>query len=233
MRPGYTIETRCYLRLIRKNACVFDVGANNGHYTMLYSDLVGPGGQVHAFEPVPKSAGQLRTRIAQEAIHDNITLNEVAVTDVSGLDLKIGIPNQDFGQASLAAHAHGSWRNGNGIEYVGCRTVTLDDYAAEQRLASVDFIKIDVEGAELLVLKGARKLLGKFRPIVHLEYFGEWTSAFGYGLNDLVSFLEDIGYRNYYFDDLRRIENIQDRAGEMTNSTNLVCSAVPLRPAPG
>ncbi len=230
MMQSDTRETRCYLRLVRKEMCVFDVGANNGYFTLLYSDLVGRHGRVHAFEPVPRSADQLRARMANDAAYDNVALNQVAVADVSGLELRIGIPNGDLGQASLVDHAEGSWRKGADIEYVQCRTITLDDYVARHDVKKVDFIKIDVEGAELSVLKGAEGILRAHRPIIHLEYFVEWTKGFGYSLKDLVSSLQAIGYDNFYDEDLREIEFQRSGAYDLKTWMNLVCSVGPLRP---
>ena len=148
LRQGYHDEQRCYLRLVKRGMVVFDVGANFGHYTLLYSNLVGSVGNVHAFEPVPRSAEQLRNRIESEGVYDNVSLDVAAVTDQSGIELQIGIPNGDFGQASLTPHATGSWSRNDNIEYVKCATITLDDFVREQKIGAVDFITIDVEGAE-------------------------------------------------------------------------------------
>ncbi len=233
MRRGDSRETRCYLRLVRKEMCVFDVGANNGHFTLLYSDLVGRRGRVHAFEPVPRSADQLGARMASDAAYDNVELNRYAVADVSGLELRIGIPNGDLGQASLVDHAEGSWKKGVDIEYVQCRTITLDDYVSTHNVKKVDFVKIDVEGAELSVLKGAEKTLRTHRPVVHLEYFVAWARGFGYSLKDLVARLESLGYERFYDDDLRELRFPADGSYDLEESTNLVCSVGPLRPKLG
>ena len=232
-RSGFNEETRCYLRLIRNGDCVLDVGANYGHYTVLYSHLVGSSGRVYGFEPVPQSTRELHRRIAGEAMYGNIVLSNAAVTDTSGLELTISIPNDDYGQASLATHTHGSWRRGDNIVQLKCQTITLDDYLAKSDIQKVDFIKIDVEGAELLVLKGAANLLRTHRPVIHLEYFEQWSKAFGYSLTDLVTFLESCGYRNFFHEDLTPIENVHVRLDTFSESINLVCSAGPLRPRLG
>lgn len=229
-RPGFNEETRCYLRLVRQGSCVVDVGANYGHYTVLFSQLAGRKGRVFAFEPVPKSVKELRRRLASEMVYDNVVVSELAVTETSGLELSIGIPNNDYGQASLTSHSHGSWGEGDRIEHVLCHTVTLDEYAAVNGLRRVDFIKIDVEGAELLVLRGAEQTLKTQRPIIHLEYFSEWAKAFDYSLADLVAFLKSCGYRWFYTEDLVTIENFHARFNEFNNSENFVCAAVPVRP---
>ena len=72
----------------------------------------------------------------------------------------------------------------------------LDHYA--ERLGRVDFIKCDVEGAELLVLRGAQSTLRRFRPKLFLEIDDRWVRSFGWTTADVLSFLRQIGYSYFY-----------------------------------
>jgi predicted methyltransferase len=77
LRRG-SLEKKLYLSLVRPGDIVFDIGANQGYFTLLFSDLVGPAGYVHAFEPVPPTFARLRARIEQGQRYRNVRLNSVA-----------------------------------------------------------------------------------------------------------------------------------------------------------
>jgi len=91
---------------------------------------------------------------------------------------------------------------------------TVDDYVRERQIDTVSFLKCDVEGAELSVLKGATGLLrGPRPPAIQLEVFEGWTKSFGYSPRDLFAFLRETGgYHAYWFheDGLRPVERDDD-----------------------
>lgn len=97
---------------------------------------------------------------------------------------------------------------------------TLDIIATD--LTRLDFIKCDVEGAELLVLQGARSTLDRLSPILFLEVFDKWTIAFDYTPADLVCFLRDIGYSTIFLVD-GFVRPLRDPS-EITGSVNLLCA---------
>lgn len=74
------------------------------------------------------------------------------------------------------------------------RLLRLDDYVAALTRRRVDFMKIDVEGAELQVLRGMRVTLSTLRPVVCLEVYGEWTRGFTHDAHAVISLLESMGY---------------------------------------
>src|SRR5204862_1827222 len=80
------------------------------------------------------------------------------------------------------------------IREIECDFVNLDAFIASAGIKAPDVIKMDVEGAELLVVKGARCTLAKARPVLHLECFAPWQRAFGYAPWDLVSMVQNEGY---------------------------------------
>src|SRR5207244_1718621 len=101
----------------------------------------------------------------------------------------------DPGQAALLPHRDGSWRSKQ-IREVNVRMVRLDKYA--ERFPKIDFVKCDVEGAELLVLRGGVLTLRRCRPKIFLEIEERWTSSFGWTCADVVCFLREIGYQQFY-----------------------------------
>jgi FkbM family methyltransferase len=211
-----SIEKRVFLSLVRKGQVVFDVGANRGHFAKLFSDIVGNSGQVNAFEPFPSTFKLLQSNLAH---CNNCQLYNVALGDAAGTAI-LNLPGTDDGQASLRTHTHASWSVAEQIHRHECRMTTLDKIATD--LTRLDFIKCDVEGAELLVLQGARSTLDRLSPILFLEVFDKWTIAFDYTPADLVCFLRDIGYSTIFLVD-GFVRPLRDPS-EITGSVNLLCA---------
>ena len=211
-----SIEKRVFLSLVRKGQVVFDVGANRGYFAKLFSDIVGKCGQVNVFEPFPSTFKLLQTNLAH---HDNCQLYNVALGDAVGTAI-LNLPGTDDGQVSLRTHKHASWAVAEQIHRHECHMTTVDEIAAN--LTRLDFIKCDVEGAELIVLQGARSTLDRFSPILFLEVFDKWTIAFDYTPADLVCFLRDIGYSTIFLVD-GFVRPLRDPS-EITGSVNLLCA---------
>jgi FkbM family methyltransferase len=187
-------EKRMYVSLVRKGDVVIDIGANVGYFTTLFSDLVGPGGEVHAFEPLPSTFELLSGNIRRLPAHKNVILNCFALGE-RDQRTTLFVPNEDHGQAALAQHRIGSWTT-HQIRAVNVEMMRLDRYA--ERLTKIDFVKCDVEGAELLVLRGGKSTLRRCRPKIFLEIEECWTISFGWTAADVVGFLREIGYQHFY-----------------------------------
>jgi FkbM family methyltransferase len=188
-------EKRCYLRLIRRGDTVVEAGANVGDFTLLFSDLVGPLGVVHAFEPVGVNFERLRQCMSRCARYQNYRLCPDALGEYRG-EVTVYFPELDPAQASLRVQAEGSWTmSGNHRSQVAFQT-RLDEYSAN--LDRVDFLKCDVEGAELLVLQGARQTLLRWTPKILLELNPDWSRSFGYSPEDTLAFLRSCGYRRFW-----------------------------------
>ncbi len=174
-------------------------------------------------EPVPPTFLGLSQRMAKECHYQNVLLNNFAVGDTAGR-FEICVPSGDLGQASLRGHSVGSWAK-SGRETFTCEIHTLDEYVAEKRIEKIDFIKIDVEGAELPALRGGKQSLGQFHPTIQLEFFSPWTEAFGYAASDLITFLHTLGYEHFYKGDLMPLRSPIEEMGVMTDSQNVICSS--------
>lgn len=141
-------------QLLRKGDCFLDVGAHAGFFTLLGSRLVGPEGTVVAFEPLPANLDFLRLHVELNRV-ENVTVFDAAVSDSQG----------------AASFAEGSNTHTGGLSPNGAirvRTVKLDELRADGLIATANVIKIDVEGAELQVLRGAEELLrhAKMRAVL-------------------------------------------------------------------
>lgn len=188
-------EKKACLEFVPRGGTVFDIGANDGYFTLLLSDIVGPNGRVHCFEPVPPTRERLTATVKNNANYKNIEIHGYAVSDLDG-SVSLNVPGNDYGQASIRTHSTGAW---------GMPDLAVTSYATvSKRLDSVfapttpvAFIKCDIEGAELLALRGMEALLRSQRPHILVEVFDRWTSAFDYSPSDLFQFLNGIGYATF------------------------------------
>jgi len=145
---------RALERLVTPGMVVYDLGANVGFYTLLAARLVGADGLVVAFEPLPRNLHYLRRHVALNAC-GNVMVIDAAVSDRAGV-------------ATLRADGSATARLGAGGDIL-VRTLTLDDAVFGQGLRPPAILKMDVEGAELDVLRGAARTLETWRPILLLS----------------------------------------------------------------
>lgn len=173
--------------LLAPGMVVMDVGANVGQYTLLAAPRVGPAGRVHAFEPTPRVAAKLRASVRLNGFA-NVAVNEAAVSEAPGQVTLYYVEDDDGENSILGGKA--------GCPSVTVPAVTLDDYVAAHGLGRVDVVKMDIEGAELLALRGARRLLsGDDAPVVILEVNPKSLAFSGSSVADLLGLLQGYGYR--------------------------------------
>jgi len=143
-------EVALLMSIVRPGHTVFDVGANVGYYTLLAARRVGPTGRVVAFEPLPANLQYLQRHLALNDC-ETVRLIPAAVADAPG-DAMFA-PRRSSSEGALSS-----------VGTVRVAVVTLDQIVAEDPTLRPDLIKIDVEGAEALVLQGATRLLSSARP---------------------------------------------------------------------
>ena len=184
--------------LVRRGDVVFDVGANQGIFAALMSNLAGREGRVHAFEPSPETCGLLRATLAARArFPANVVVNATAVGAEDGT-ATLHTPQRDHGQASLKTHDTGSWSGGAAVQSREIAVTRLDTYVASLQPARIDVVKMDIEGGELPALRGFAAGLRTFRPIVACELCGAWTRAFGYEPVAVIDELRRAGYDAFH-----------------------------------
>jgi len=144
---------KIFRELIKKGDIVFDVGAHVGFFTLLASALVGNKGEVFAFEPSKRNIEFLRKHVKLNQCR-NIKLIVSAASDYSG------IGNFDITANSFTGKLDKKTTQKEG----GVKVITLNKFVDDNKISKVDFIKIDVEGEELKVLEGSRKIIAKFKP---------------------------------------------------------------------
>jgi FkbM family methyltransferase len=176
---------------LQRGMTVLDVGAHHGFYTVLASKLVGQLGKVIAFEPSPRERKALRLNIVINRLK-NISIQGVALADEDSEANLYVVQEYATGCNSLRPPAHDV---PNEARPVPVRTTQLDSWLASANIDHVDFIKLDVEGAELAVLTGAANLLQRQpRPVILAEVQDVRTQPWGYRAREIVAMLERFGY---------------------------------------
>ena len=208
-------------QIIHPGDICFDVGANLGWYTTLMSSLCGAKGQVHAFEPVPFIFEQLRKNVALSKCGSTCCLNNVAVGDTkrkASMHVFADLPN---GHSSLSTMDRTDFNS------VDCGMITLDQYTAERSIGEVNFVKCDIEGAELLALRGATRLFRqKLPPIWIIEMARETLKGFGKIPNDIIAYMKDQApYKFFAIDEIRGNLNRIDGFAAEDIGANVLCVA--------
>ncbi len=216
-----TIESEFVRSLLQSGMTVFDLGANIGQYTLLAARSVGPTGKVHSFEPSRRMFDELCFNVGLNDMSQICVLNHVAISDRRGHALlSRHAPGEEvFG--SLAPPHRSMDRSVVGYEEV--ETTTLDEYVRENGISHVDFMKVDIEGAELLALQGARQLLsGRDGPTILVELADVTAQSFGHHALDLWDFLSDFGYRMYWPGAVERGLRAMERPCDFSVAANVV-----------
>jgi FkbM family methyltransferase len=189
-------DKRVYLSVIERGDIVLDIGANVGAHTIAFSHMVGAEGKVIALEPVPANFERLRETVSRRARYSNVEVLQAAAGNpaVAGVSVIVKVPGDDFTQASLVEHSAGSWQESSDVREYEATLTSLDAEAARIRLERLDFVKIDVEGGELDVMKGGEMMLRRLRPLVYCEIYEKWVASFGHGPDEMFSFMRSLGY---------------------------------------
>lgn len=195
------------LKLIDKNYIVFDIGANFGWYSLIIAGRF-PDCKIFAFEPIPKTFSYLKKNVALNKL-SNININNFGFSDKEQ-EIPFYYYPEGSGNASAA-----NLVNTDSLEKISCLVKKLDDYVEENN-TGLDFIKCDIEGAELLAFKGGLNTIIKFKPIIFTEMLRKWSEKFNYHPNDIIKLLEDIGYDCFVNEDgwLKLFTNMNEETKE-------------------
>ena len=182
--------------LIRPGDTVLDVGANIGLWVIGAARLAGAEGEVHAFEPVHQNFARLTRNMALNGLR-RVICQQMAVSDQCGRAVFYAPTNHNSGLGSLVPRE-------TATRSVEIESTTLDGYCEKYAIARVDFLKVDVEGAELLVFRGAERLLASPEaPVIMFETDETLTSRFSSSSVILKTFLHQYGYDFFHYDGKR------------------------------
>jgi FkbM family methyltransferase len=187
---GINAEGRALRRLLGPGDSFVDIGANHGAYAMVASGLVGDEGAVLAFEPQPRLAGLLRRAFVAAGRNPDDVL-QAACGDVEG-QMSFHVPRLQSGAASMFA-ANTAHRKS---ETYSVAVTTIDRVLGGRPLCGTLVVKLDIEGAELAVLRGGRATLRSRKPTLLLELNPSTSCGAGFRLAELIAELEALGYRS-------------------------------------
>ncbi len=199
-------------KLLKEDSTVFDIGANIGWYTIHIAQK-SKKAKVYAFEPIPNTFNQLKQNVTLNKTQ-NVFLNNFALTDKKQLLTFFYSPLN-----TVASSSRNIMENDEAIK-VECEASTIDDFVSENNISGIDFIKCDVEGAELFVYKGGIKTFKKFKPIIFTEMLRKWAAKFDYHPNEIIQLFTNIGYTCYVINNGKL--NVVTEVDENTKETNFI-----------
>ncbi|MCD6361447.1 MAG: FkbM family methyltransferase [Armatimonadetes bacterium] len=210
---------RAITRVLSPGDTFLDIGANFGYYSLLAALLVGSTGAVHAFEPQPGVAELLR-RNARDNNLPQLVVHQTALGDETGT-FTLYVPHR--GQSGLATlRPDADWLASRPADAIEVPVARLDDIARRMNGTRVRAVKIDAEGYELPILRGAAELLEHHKPIVFFEAGGNESG-------DPRALLAEFGYELFRLTDAGAVAVTPDaRLAEQQN----LCALDPDRHGP-
>lgn len=190
-----------------KDCVVFDIGANLGWYTLNICKRF-PDVRCFAFEPIDETINKLK---------ETLQLNEISNAEIYNFGFMDYSGELDFFYDTVASGASSiaDLRELPTTKVHKCTVKTMDDFVTENNVPRIDFIKCDVEGAELFVYKGGIQSLEKFKPIVFSEMLRKWSAKCGYHPNQIIEIFKDLGYSCYILEENGSLTKF----GEVTDET--------------
>lgn len=184
-----------YERLVRPDSVVLDIGANVGSHTVPLAGLVGERGVVHAFEATEWAFAKLERNLAcNPELDARVVANHCFLTNGSDAQER---QQEIYSSWPLESGADLHPEHRGRLKVIGSAVRTsLDRYADDKQLDNISLVKIDVDGNELPVLQGGRKLIGRWKPPLVMELAPYASSEAGSSFATLINFLREVGYRH-------------------------------------
>lgn len=183
-------ETELVKKEVKSGDIVLDIGANIGYYSLIFSRIVGPKGRVFAFEPDPNNFALLRKNIEINNLQ-NVTLIQKAVSDVSK-PISFYLCNYNHAQ-------HRIYPSSRCNETITVESITIDEYFSGKEFHDkINFVKMDVEGAEYDVIEGMKKTL-KLNPNLKMlcEFSPKQIKEHGLEPENILDQLVRCGFKIY------------------------------------
>jgi len=188
-------------KLVNNDSIILDIGSNRGFFTYHYSKMAKKG-FVYSFEPIPGTF-ELQKKLLNFFHINNYKVFNLALSDKVG-NIEMILPRQGHFPEDLCAtikteNVEKSFAN---FETINTACETLNNIISKEKIERIDFIKMDVEGAEFLVLKGAEKALN-LRPIIFMEMIDRHFIKFGYYKEDIITFMKNMNFEPMFHDERR------------------------------
>jgi FkbM family methyltransferase len=202
---SYDIWERYHIeRLLPKGSVMFDVGTNFGLYALTLAHQLGPTVTIHCFEPNPITYVRLKRNMSLNHMR-NLHPHQLGLGDWEGAARIVG-NDTNSGAASLA-------------EGQGTLITTLDRFCEEHGIQRLDFLKVDIEGFEPRLLKGGRRSLERFKPMMQIELNPPVLVHAGSSVDEVLDLLRSLGYELYLVkrDRLVSLRGLPDQPGYLIN----------------
>ena len=205
-------------KIIHSGDTIMDIGAGIGILTLFFRKLVGDAGMIYSFEPNSTAFSILNKNIKENAL-TNIQIENKAVSDTNS---KVSF--------ILNNSITGSRISRNDKDGISVDSISIDKYSIDNKIKKINFIKIDTEGYDLMVLKGMTEIIESNPELkIMVEYHTELLQEAGIDPKDLIKFLQQQNFKIYDMGGLfDRFELVEDLYLEMfvgtSNSTNLLCT---------
>lgn len=180
--------------LVKSDFIILDIGANIGMYSIFLSKLVGENGKVYAFEPDSQTASVLAENLSLNNCK-NVEVFQIALSDING---RVSLEkSSEVGGDAFNFIKKEDNKSSNSIE-----SNRLDDFIVKNNIGKIDFVKIDIEGAELLCLKGAESMLSSAnKPIIVFECYEPFLQRFDHRISDIIVYLSKFNYEIINYDE--------------------------------
>ncbi|NQW30102.1 MAG: FkbM family methyltransferase [Ignavibacteria bacterium] len=192
---SYELPTVKFIRSFLKNGMTaVDVGAQIGYLTLVMA-TIDKSIAVHAVEPEPVNINKLKSNIALNCLR-NVTVHEVGLSDKDG-GIRLYLSNDHN------AGTHSTVQNVANVSdnFVDINCYTLDSMMSDGRIKDCHLIKIDVEGGELEVIKGALNTLSNSKPVIIMELSDALQNARGFSTMEFKRLMQDHGYSSFTISD--------------------------------
>lgn len=208
--PEYS-EMMITKKILEKEDIFFDVGANIGIYSLIAASKITTG-KIYAFEPSAKSLPYLYENIFLNQLGDKVKVIEKVVSDKNGF-LSFDISGAaDYNHISYSQKSS-AYSSNNKVDSkkdnIRLPSITLDDFISKNKIPHIKLIKIDVEGTEILVLKGLEKSLRSKLIDVLIVEVSEWTfKKFSFSPEEVYKFLRKYDFNLYYFSPKNKLKKL-------------------------
>jgi len=203
--------------LVKPGDTVVDVGANIGYFSLLFAQCVGRSGTVYAFEPVPRLVLNLKRNLGLNKLNC-VNVTAVALSDRRGKARFYEGPADNSGLSSLREPRQSS--ASFEVELAPFDEL-IDDHS------KVTLVKIDVEGAELQVLRGMERMLRATHPSLLLEVTDHFLAEMGDSSASLLKYIRSLQYIVYMIDD-RQVSLLNESSKKLPKQWNALCTSRPL-----
>lgn len=211
------MTTSLIKKIVKPGMKVLDIGANIGYYTAIIGKLIGDLGELWAFEPVKRYREQNIWHIKANHLEKHVHLLDFGLSDKDSI-AKITIDN-----TSATIHWVGSSKSSS-KQTESIKLNTLDNFDKLVNLPKIDFIKIDTDGHEPFVLKGAKNFFIRQKPLMMIEFAQLSLDAANSDVRELKDMIESFGYTLFSEKTLQRFEKRKDfllECGNFTYSANV------------